>query len=170
MSFWDNETDEKPLLREGEYSALLFNCEMDTSKKGDPVLKLQYKLNNNSRLFQQFNFAPTSAKYILWQMGVLKLNDTVKNKYGKTEDMKTLCKQYYDELTPHVGSTYVKGEVTNEDFNGKMYTRFKLTDITDKVAFETCEIKYVRANTKAEPTYDKTPAAPTFDSEDIIPF
>lgn len=162
MSFWDNDNnDEKVMLAEGTYHAVLFNCEMGTNKKtGAPTIDVTYKLSNNGRLWQKFTFQPSAAKWILWQCGILNVNELVKNKYGKTSDYSELCKQYYEMLSTLVGEAYVELEVKNEEYNGKTYARVKLLDLSSKEAFEACK-----------PRYEKPMSAPSgIDTNEEIPF
>ena len=166
MSFWDNETkDNNVVLSPGQYTALVFNCECKLTKTGEPSLSVQYKLNNNARLWQNFTFRPSSAKWILWQMGVMGLNELVKNKHGKTEDMTQLRDQYFTELSALVGATYLNLDVTYEDYQGKEMQKIKLLDLSDKLAYESCDISYESSGSK-----DNEFPAPKIDTNEEIPF
>lgn len=73
MDFYetDNKADgEFSLIKPGMYSATIFDV---TTKERDGVqtMSVQYKLENNRRLFQNFKFNESGRKWISWQLGEL---------------------------------------------------------------------------------------------------
>jgi len=179
MSFWENDSTVETRLKAGMYPAVLFNIEMKESKKGDPILNLQWKLSNNSRQFQAFTFKNESAKWILWQLGIVSANDKVKEQFGKIEDMTKLRNAYYEVMSKMVGNTYVELEVSYEEYNGKDQTRVKLMQDVDATTFSSANAKLPYesvtpiSNTSSSNAVTKKPDVgnpPAFDEDEELPF
>ena len=145
MSLWDEGSDSVSniILAEGVYPILLFNVEMMDSKKGEPQLNLQYKLKNNSRVFQKFTMGDKYDKWNTWQLGVLGAISILKSEYAKTDDLKVIQKNLFDIISKLVGHTYLKAEITHNEYNGKTSLRVKLEDLTSKEEFDKSILKYV---------------------------
>jgi len=95
-------------------------------------------------------------------MGVMGVNELVKNAHGKSDDMEVLRGQYFDQLKSLCGDLYVSLELTYEEYNGKTYSKVKLLDLSSELEFDKCEISYIKNN--------KPDNIPGINSNDEIPF
>jgi len=127
MSFFDSESkSEYSLVPEGKYKASLFNVTCDLTSL-EARLSVQYKLENNRRLFQNFKITDAGKKWLTWQMGTLGLSSVAKNLVEKPESATPaeIAKSYVDASKNYIGKV-VELEVNHSEYNGKTREQVKV--------------------------------------------
>ena len=157
MSFFDSEQkNEFEPIPEGNYQAVIFNVDCDLTKN-PPTVSVQYKLENNRRVFQNFRFDDKGKKWIVWQMGELGLNEAAKRLLPHpTQATPHDAAKSYVEAARQVLNKVVGIEITHREYNGKKYESVKIID-------------GLGATTTPTPL-TKTSAAPKFDANEPLPF
>jgi len=99
MSWFDNSED-FGLLKPGTYLAEIYDFKFDVlgnaATETPPSMKIQYKLDSNKRLFQNFKFNEKGRKWLTWQMGIIGLNDEAKKLVKGEESAAKIAKAYCD--------------------------------------------------------------------------
>lgn len=120
MSFFDTEDKkEYPLIPEGEHIATLHNVTCDLDK--DPVrVSVQYKLENNRRLFQNFNINEKGKTWFTWQLRELGLLSAAKNLLKDPDKAVPveIAKAIVDAAAPMLNKT-LKLNVKHDVWQGK---------------------------------------------------
>ena len=121
---WWNQEDEKSsyeLLPDGEYVATLDDSQFDTTVT-PKKLKVQYLVHDTKyggrKLWQNFTFNEKSAKFLIWQMGVIGAHQVAKEAGSEDEYYTSLAKEVYRLVKENAK---VLLEVTRREYNGKEY-------------------------------------------------
>lgn len=126
MGFFDD-NEEYTAIEEGTCTAKIVDISMDNDK-GYPRISIQYALDNNRRIFQNFNFNEKGSKFIVWQFGILGINDKVKEATKNSEDYEVIAKSYLD-ISGTLLNKYVQISVSHREYNGKTYENVKLLNL-----------------------------------------
>jgi len=131
---WFNQEPEKKdfeLIPNGKYVAILENAQLDATSEPHK-LKVTYVLKDekfgNRKLWQNFTYSDKSAKFLVWQMGVLGVQSQAKSATSE--------KEYYKAITDGVfelakSNAAVVLEVTSKEYNGKTYNNVIISDLHD---------------------------------------
>lgn len=126
---WDwNEEKTYDLVPEGVYTVTLVTATLD-EEKTVPRLNVQYKLENNRRVFQSFSFDEKGNKWVTWQFGVLHLNTKAKAllKDPSAATNVDIARVYTAALMELV-NTKMTVEVTHTEWQGKAKEKVTLVD------------------------------------------
>lgn len=116
MSWFEQE---KNLIEEGEHSAVIFDVHLD--RLNDPWrLSIQYKLENNQRIFQNFKFDEKGKKWLTWQMSQLCLNERAKELCEDQTEIEAIALAYF-AAAEEIKGTWVDLDVKHSEYNGKTY-------------------------------------------------
>jgi hypothetical protein len=153
MNFYDSGNDEKESsdgfapVKPGTYKAVINDV---TSKeyKGDQTLSLQYKLENNRRLFQNFKFNDTGKKWLTWQLGDLGVLSEAKKTAKENETIEQTVRNIHNTIAKSYIGKVVTIEVTHSDWTNP-----------------TTKVKKTYENIKIVPN-DTAPMAPSTQGDD----
>lgn len=151
MDFY--ETNNEPmnqLIKPGTYKATIFDVR-SKEVNGEHTLSVQYKLENNRRLFQNFKFTEAGKKWLTWQLGELGVLTKAKETAKPGETIEQTVRNVHNTMVNHFVGKTCKLEVTHKDWTNPKTKETK---------------KFENAKVLAEDSM----VAPKMDEDDELPF
>lgn len=155
MSFYESDAGaegEFGLVKPGIYKAVI-NDVASKEFSGDQTLSLQYKLENNRRLFQNFKFNEKGKKWLTWQLGDLGVLSEAKKTAKENETTEQTVRNIHNTIAKSYIGKVVTIEVTHSEWTNP-----------------TTKVKKTYENVKVLPANEQGAPAPQMDSDDDITF